>query len=198
MLRELLAQIKGDLINLVQAFHGGKLDLFRINFATLTLIPKIDYATEMKNFRPISLLNCSFKIFGKLLTSRLEKVSERLVAPEQSAFIRERYILYSVVVAHEVVHSLHKSKEPEVVIKLDYKKAYDIVNLDFLFEVLESRGFDEIWINWIRTLVKGGYVSVMANGEESTTFKTGKGLRQGDHLSPLLFNLVGGVLTSML
>jgi hypothetical protein len=65
--------IKGDLINLVQTFHGGKLDLFRINFATLTLIPKIDDATEMKNFRPISLLNCIFKIFGKLLTSRLVK-----------------------------------------------------------------------------------------------------------------------------
>jgi hypothetical protein len=92
-------------------------------------------------------------------------VSERLVAPEQSAFIRERYILDSVVVAHEVVHILHKSKEGGVVIKLDYKKAYDRVNLDFLFEVLESRGFDEIWINWIRMLVKGRSVSVMANGE---------------------------------
>jgi hypothetical protein len=106
-------------------------------------------------------------------------VSERLVAPEQSAFIRERYILDSVVVAHEVVHSLHKSKEPRVVIKLDYKKAYGRVNLDFLFEVLESRGFDEIWINWIRMLVKGRSVSVMANGEESTTFETGKALDKG-------------------
>jgi hypothetical protein len=72
--------IKGDLINLVQAFHGGKLDLFRINFVTLTLIPKIDDAAKMKNFGPINLLNCSFKIFGKLLTTKLEKVCERLVA----------------------------------------------------------------------------------------------------------------------
>jgi hypothetical protein len=47
----------------------------------------------MKNFMPISLLNYSFKIFGKLLTSRLEKVCERPVTPEQSAFIQGRYIL---------------------------------------------------------------------------------------------------------
>jgi hypothetical protein len=48
-------------------------------------------------------------------------------------------------------------------------------------------------------VVLGGSVSVMANGEESNTFKTGKGLRQGGHhLSPLLFNLVGDVLTKML
>jgi hypothetical protein len=85
----------------------------------------------MKNFRPISLLNCSFKIFGRLLTSRLEKICERIVAQEQSAFIRGRYILESVVIAHEVVHSLHRSKEPVVVIKLDYEKAYVGVNLDF-------------------------------------------------------------------
>jgi hypothetical protein len=53
------------------------------------------------------------------------------VAQEQSAFIRGRYILESVVIAHEVVHSLHRSKEPGVVIKLDYEKAYVEVNLDF-------------------------------------------------------------------
>jgi hypothetical protein len=56
--------IKGDLFNLVQVFQEGKLDLFRINFATLTLIPKVEDATEMKNYRRISLLNYSFKIFG--------------------------------------------------------------------------------------------------------------------------------------
>jgi hypothetical protein len=72
--------IKDDLIRLIKVFHEGKLDLFRLNFATLTLITKVENASEMNNFRPIRLLNCSFKIFGKLLTSRLEKICERLVA----------------------------------------------------------------------------------------------------------------------
>jgi hypothetical protein len=78
----------------------------------LTLIPKVDNADEMKSFRPISLLNCSYKIFSKVVTIRLEKVSQRLVAKEQSVFIRGRYILGSVVIVHEIVHSIHKSKEP--------------------------------------------------------------------------------------
>jgi hypothetical protein len=98
------------------------LDLFRLNFVMLTLIPKVENASEMKNFRPISLLNYSFKIFSKLLAMRLEKVCQRLVAKEQSAFIRSRYILENVVVAHEVVHSIHKSKISGVILKLDYKK----------------------------------------------------------------------------
>jgi hypothetical protein len=124
-------------------FQCGPLDLFRLNFAMLTLIPKVDNASKMKQFKPISLLNCSFKMFSKLLSLRLEKVCQRLVANEQSAFIRGRYILESVVVAHEVVHSVHKSKEPGVIIKLDYEKVYDRVNIDFLLEILTTKGFGD-------------------------------------------------------
>jgi hypothetical protein len=93
---------------------------------------------------------------------------------------------------------MHKSKETSVVIKLDYEKTYDKVNLDFLLDILKARGFGEKMRGWIKNIVFGGSVSVLANGEESATFKTGKGLRQGGPLSPLLFNLVVDALTKML
>jgi hypothetical protein len=153
---------------------------------------------DMKNFRPISLLNCSFKIFSKVITLRLEKVCQSLIAKLQSAFIRGRFILESVVIAHEIVHSIHKSKEPGVILKLDYEKVYDRVDIDFLLEILKARGFGERWIGWIKDVVIEGSISVLINGEESPTFKFGKGLRQGDLLSPLLFNLVVDALTKML
>lgn len=91
--------------------------LFRLNFALITLIPKEDGARDIKKFRPISLINCSFKIFSRVLTDRLGKVCQRLIADEQTAFIKGRYILESVVLAHEVVHSLHSSREEGVVLK---------------------------------------------------------------------------------
>jgi hypothetical protein len=138
----------------------------------ITLIPKDENACEMKKFRPISLLNCSFKMFSKLLTLMLEKVCHRIIAKEQSTFIRGRYILDSVVVAPEVVHSIHKSKIPRVILKLDYEKAYDRMNLDFLLEILRLRSFGETWIGWIKSIILGGSVSVLAIGEESITFKT--------------------------
>jgi hypothetical protein len=69
-----------------------------------------------------------------------------LQGADNSAFIRRRYILESVVVAHELVHSIHKAKDPGVVIKLDYEKTYDRVNIDFLLEILRLRGFGERWI----------------------------------------------------
>jgi hypothetical protein len=173
-------------------------DLFRINFAVLTFIAKVEDAKDMKLLRPIILLNYSFKIFSKMLTLRLEKVSQRLILKEQSAFIHVRYILESVVVVHEIVQSIHRSKTPSVILKLDYEKAYDKVNIDFLIEILKLRGFGDRWIGWIKQIVCGGSVSVGANGEETSPFKTRQGLRQGDPLFPFLFNLVADVLTKML
>jgi hypothetical protein len=77
-----------DICKMVRSFHAGDLELFRLNFALLTLIPKVEEATDMKNYRPISLLNCSFKIFSKLLTIGFDVVCQRIIAKGQCAFIR--------------------------------------------------------------------------------------------------------------
>jgi hypothetical protein len=84
--------IKNDLISMFNAWFNDDLDLYRLNFAMITLIPKENEARSMKKFRPISLLNCSFKIFTKVLTNRLAKIIDRLISYHQSAFIKGRFI----------------------------------------------------------------------------------------------------------
>jgi hypothetical protein len=126
--------LKSDLVRLFEDFHNRKLDLYRLNCALLTLIPKVEEARDMRNFRPISLINCSFKIFSKVLTNRLSKVAQRLISFNQSAFIKGRYILESVVVAHEIVHSLHKSGDPGLILKLDYEKV--MIELAGIFSLI--------------------------------------------------------------
>jgi hypothetical protein len=87
--------IKDDLVLMFDAFHQGDLVIHRINFADITLIPKENRACTMRKFRPISLLNCSYKIFTKVLTNRINKVADRLICSNQTVFIRGRYILES-------------------------------------------------------------------------------------------------------
>ena len=72
------------------------------------------------------------------------------------------------------------------------------MDLSFLLDMLNKRGFGSKWISWIRQITHNGSVGVKMNNVESSFFLSGKGLRQGDPISPLLFNLVVDVLTKML
>jgi len=72
--------IKVDLMAMFSSFEKGGLNLARLNYATIILVPKEPNSKDLKKFRPISLLNCSFKIFSKVLNNRLIKICDRLIA----------------------------------------------------------------------------------------------------------------------
>jgi hypothetical protein len=68
------------------------------------------------------------------------------------------------------VCNMHKSKEPWVILKLDFEKAYDRVSWQFLFDMLHDRNFDPLWIKWIQHIIIGGSLGILVNGEESSFF----------------------------
>jgi hypothetical protein len=173
--QKIWAIIKGDLMAVVKGFEKGEVNLARLNFARIILIPKEEGANSLKKFRPISLINYSFKIFAKALNNRLERICDRLLAPNQTAFVRGRYILESVVSAHEILHDSIKNTEKGLILKLDYEKTYDRVDWQFLHEMLLSRGIDSKWVNWIMRMVKGGSICVSLNDENSLFLAMVKG-----------------------
>ena len=66
---------------------------------------------------------------------------------------------------------------------------------NFLIQTLRLKGFSNKWIDWIKSFISGGSVAINVNDEVGPYFQTKKGLRQGDPLSPILFNLVADMLT---
>jgi hypothetical protein len=124
--------IKDDLLAMFYDFHMDSLDLFSLNFGIITLIPKIENATKIQQYRPICVLNVSFKTFTKVGTNRLNKVARMVVSPTQTAFMPGRNIMKGVVILHETIHELHTKKSNGVIFKIDFENAYDKVKWSFL------------------------------------------------------------------
>ena len=85
-----------------------------------------------------------------------------------------------------------------VFLKLDFQKAYDRLDWSFLRLVMERRGFDERWCSRIMQLVRSGHTAININGEVGPFFKASRGVKQGDPVSPLLFNLAVEALAGIL
>ena len=102
--------IKEDLMNMINDFHKGTLDISRIKYGVITLIPKTKDARKIQKFRPICLLKVSFKIITKVLMNRLSKVVNPIISPVQIAFIKGRYIMEGVVILHEALNTIHTKK----------------------------------------------------------------------------------------
>lgn len=141
--------IKIDLMELFHELHAGQLELFKLNFREIILLPKTKEAERIHQYRPICLLNVSFKIFTKVATIRLNSVADHVVRPTQTTFMQGRYILDGVVTLHEMVHELDRKKLNGVIFKIDFEKAYDKVKWPFLQQVLRMKGFSEAWCAWI-------------------------------------------------
>jgi hypothetical protein len=113
------------------AFQRNELPLFHNNFGTIILLPKKENVVQIQQYRPICLLNVSFKIFTEICTNRVMKVAHFVVRPTQTAFMLGRHILEGVVALHETIHEIHRKKLDGVLLKIDFEKAYDKVCWDF-------------------------------------------------------------------
>ena len=99
---------------------------------------------------------------------------------------------------HELLNYTHVKKRVGVILKLDFEKAYDKVNWDFLLECHRMRGFDPKWCSWVEQILRNSTVSIKLNNCVGPYFQSGKGVRQGDPYSPFLINMVVECLTKMI
>jgi hypothetical protein len=133
--------IKDYLMALFKEFHRGSLSLNSLNFGTITLLPKKKDAKAIQQYKPICLLNVSFKIFTKVATNRLTTIAQKIISPTQTAFLPRRNIMEGAVILHETLHELHSKKQDEIIFRIDFEKAYHMVRWSFLQQTLRIKGF---------------------------------------------------------
>ena len=134
--------IKDDIMVAVSAVWSRKMGNFgTLNSAYITLLPKMEGADQPKDFRPISLVHSFAKLITKLLANRLAPKLQQIVSPNQSAFIKGRFIQDNFMLVQQTARYLHQQKQPRILLKLDISKAFDSVSWPFLLEILQQLGF---------------------------------------------------------
>ena len=154
----------------------------------ISLLFKKGDRTQLKNWRPITLLTTDYKILSKALAKRLHEVLPLIIHSDQTASIRGRTINDNARLLHDVIAYANTNSVPLAVVSVDQMKAFDRVSHDFPFKCLKRFGFGPSFIQWIQVLYNSVSSSVKVNGWLTAFVHLERGLRQGCPLSmPVYF-----------
>ncbi|XP_077233342.1 uncharacterized protein LOC143875615 [Tasmannia lanceolata] len=190
--------VKSDLVRFFKEFFEGALLDKGTGATFLVLIPKIEGASKVSDFRQISLVGSLYKVLAKVLADHIKVVLPSIISVSQSAFLSNRQILDCSLTTNEAIDYYRRKGEGGILCKLDMEKAYDRVDWAAVDFLMGRMGFGGRWRGWIRNCLSSAWFSVLINGSAKEFFKSSRGLRQGDPLSPFLFLIVAESLCSLL
>ncbi|KAL4332654.1 hypothetical protein GQ457_07G000040 [Hibiscus cannabinus] len=156
-----------DFVSLCLDLLRGHADMASVNETVIVLIPKVDKPTSMRQLRPISLCTVIYKTVSKVLVNRMKAILPHCISSAQAAFVQGRAITDNILVAHELVHTLHTSvsrSSQGAVFKLDMEKAFDRVEWPFLKAVMLRLGFAPSWVDLIMRCVSSVSSRVRVRG----------------------------------
>jgi hypothetical protein len=154
--------------------------------------------TEIANYRPITLLNSDYKLMTRALSLQLTDRIDKMIHNNQTGFIPGRSIFSNIHLSQVMIDYTEAMEEDGAIIALDQEKVYDKVDHAYLWQTLKAFGVPAYFIKSVQSLYKTAYTTVIINGVMSDTFKVTRGVRQGDPLSCLLFNLAIEPMACML
>ena len=144
------------------------------------------------NYRPISLLNSSLKIFTQILLNRLTKwISENDLLPEwQSGFRKSRSCMDNIFVLNSAIQiKLCRPGGRLYALFVDFRKAFDSLNHNLLWKKLDKQKIDSNFILIMKNIYNSAEGSISLSQESTPYVKITKGVLQGEILSPILFAL---------
>lgn len=141
--------IEDDIFNVFWDLYDDRFSTSAIDYSYICLVPKMEGARVVNDFRPISLLNGLQTIILKVLANPLEVMMASVISSTQSAFLKRQFILDSFVTVRELVGWCSKTGEKGIGVKVDFKKAYDRVNWLYLKQTKIWLGANSKWCRWV-------------------------------------------------
>lgn len=162
----------------------------------ITLIPKPGKdLLSLDNWRPITLLNLDYKILSLVFAKRLKSGLCEISNESQTGFMPKRHISCNIRLILDLIDYAAHIKSEAVILFLDFYKAFDTIEHNFIFSTLELFGFGEKFIKMVKIIYKDINSSVLLQFDTSTRFPINRGVRQGCRISPFLFLLVVELLS---
>ena len=138
-----------DSLNFANANNGLSIDQRR---GIITLLPKPEKdKLLLKNWRPISLLNTDYKIAAKCIATRLKIHLPKLINPDQTGYVKNRFIGQNIRLITDIIHLTRAKHLPAIILLIDFEKAFDSVDWSYMEKVLETFNFGPSFVNWIKT-----------------------------------------------
>lgn len=183
--------IKDDLVVLFNEYLSGTKKPPRdFTAGIITLIHKGNDKNDLNNYRPISLLNCDYKLFTKIIAMRIKLHLDDLLGCEQSACKSNRSCSDNLKDIRRIMLRANDSKRFKgALVSIDLQKAFDKVDHTYLWKVLEKFNFPDSLISCIRNLYDSATSKVLFNGFLTNNIKIESSVRQGCPLSMILFVL---------
>lgn len=151
---------------------------------------------NLKNWRPISLLNVDYKVISRCMASRLSQVIREIVSENQTCCIPGRDISDTISTMRDLMYMIESEGGDCIVLKLDQEKAFDRVSHEYLVNVMNKMRFGPYFTKWISIFYKDIISSVKCNGHLTPFFKVMRSVRQGCPISALLYVLVAEPLSA--
>ena len=158
--------------------------------AKIVILFKKGDPKDIKNYRPISLLSHSYKIFTRLLQTRIERTLDENQPREQAGFRKGYSTTDHLQALNQIIEKSNEYKLPLCIGFIDYEKAFDTVEHFAIFEALRKTNVNETYINILQNIYNQATARVHLDKLVSTEFQIHRGVRQGDPLSPKLFTAV--------
>ena len=161
----------------------------------ISLIPKGDKdRKKITNWRPICLLNTFYKLVSSALAKRLSLALNEVISPDQTGFLAGRYINENNLLTAQVIEHAKKTGDEGLIVCVDFEKAFDSLDHEFILNSLRYFGFGRKFIAYIKVMLTGFTATIMHAGKLLEFFDLMRGARQGDPLAALLFILCVEVL----
>ena len=169
------------------------------NATIVTIFKRKGDKTDCGNWRGISLLSIAGKVISRILLNRLvDAIAEEILPESQCGFRRGRGTTDMVFTLRQIQEKSREQQKPLYMVFIDLTKAFDSVNRDALWKVLQKMGCPPKFVSLVKQLHEGMTAEIVSEGEKSETFHVQTGVKQGCVLAPTLFALfLAAMLTEM-